>query len=129
VKYLFVVHEGKDSDPMDSDTSENDYGDDERKEESEDDDDLFISTASGETKRKEGSQADNAKELYLEEDTETTDLSEDKAAGCPRFQWRTGQHISPPRGKSNRQPSVVKEASDGCFLSPFCRLSSQTALA
>jgi hypothetical protein len=118
VKSLFVVHEGKDGVPMDSDTSENDDGDDERKEESEDDDDLFVTTASGETKRKEGSQTDEAKESYLEEDTETTDLSED-TAGCPRFQWRAGRHISPPRGKSNRRPSVVKEASVGCFLSPL----------
>jgi hypothetical protein len=50
VKSLFVVHEGEDGDPMDSDTSENDDGDDERKEESEDDDDLFVTRASGETK-------------------------------------------------------------------------------
>jgi hypothetical protein len=56
---------------------------------------------------------------YLEEEAETTDVSEDTTAGCPRFQWRVGQHISPPNGKSNRRPSVVKEASVGCFLSPL----------
>jgi hypothetical protein len=70
VKFLFVVHEGEDGDPMDGDTSDDDDGDDERKEESEDDDDLFISTR--ETKRKEGSQANKAHESYFEEEAETT---------------------------------------------------------
>jgi hypothetical protein len=58
---------------MDSDTSNDDKGGDERKEESEDDDDLFVST--GETKQKEGSQANQAKESYLEEEEETADVS------------------------------------------------------
>jgi hypothetical protein len=116
VKSLFVVHEGKDGDPMDSNTSDDD--DNERKEESEDDDDdLFVTM--GKTKQKEGLQENKAKESYLEEEAETTDVGGDTKAGCPRFQWRAGQHISPPGGKSNRRPSVVKEESVGCFLLPL----------
>jgi hypothetical protein len=49
VKYLFVVHEGKDDDPMDSDTSDDDDG--ERMEESKDDNDIFITTGE-QSKRK-----------------------------------------------------------------------------
>jgi hypothetical protein len=107
VKSLFAVHEGEDGDPMDSEGD--DEGDEDEKEESEDDDDLFITEA----KQKEGSQ-EAVGESYLLEDAEPTMDAE----GSSRFQWRAGQHISPPRGKSNRGPSVVKPESVGCFRNP-----------
>jgi hypothetical protein len=62
VKSLFVVHEGKDGNPMDNNTSDAD-----EKEELEKDNALFITM---EAKQKEGSQANKAKGLYLDE-TET----------------------------------------------------------
>jgi hypothetical protein len=43
VKSLFVVHEGEDGDPMDSDTSDDGKEEDENKEDP-DDDDLFVTT-------------------------------------------------------------------------------------
>jgi hypothetical protein len=109
---LFVVHEGKDGDPMDSNTSDDD--DDDEKEESEDDDEFF---GTMEAKQNEGPQANEAKESYLHE-AETTDIGGD-TEGNSRFQWRASQHISPPFGKSNWHPSVVKEELVGCFLSPL----------
>jgi hypothetical protein len=62
VKSLFVVHEGKDGNPMDNNTSDAD-----EKEELEKDNALCITM---EAKQKEGSQANKAKGLYLDE-TET----------------------------------------------------------
>jgi hypothetical protein len=110
VKSLFVVHEGEDGDPMDSDTTVDDEGENEKEElEDNDDDDLFITTEAN--KEKEGPQAN---EPYLE-DGETRNTR----AKNSRFQWRAGQHISAPRGKSNRLPSVVKPESVGCFRSPL----------
>jgi hypothetical protein len=94
VKSLFVVHEGEDGDPMDSDTTDEDENEN-KQEESDDDDELFVTT---ETKQKEGSQS------YLGESI-TTDTE-----GSSRFQWRAGQNISP-------HPSVVKPESVGCFRS------------
>mgnify|MGYP000167101334 CR=1 FL=1 len=60
-----------------------------------------------EAKQKEGSQ--EAGESHLLEEAEPAMDAE----GSSGFQWRAGQHISPPRGKSNRGPSVVKPESVG----------------
>jgi hypothetical protein len=124
VKSLFVVHEGEDGDPMDSDTSDDGKEEDENKEDP-DDDDLFVTT---EAKQKEGSQVAEDEPAYLDEaeleaisQALCDDTSDDTNTGddSDRFRWRAGQHIDPPRGKSNRQPSVVKPESVGCFLSPL----------
>jgi hypothetical protein len=114
VKLLFVVCEGKNGDPMDNNTSDDENDDGEKEEFEDNGDDMFVTT---EAKRKEGSQANEAKESYLDE-LETTDIGGDTEI-CPRFQWKAAQHISPPRGKFNRRPSVVKQVSVGCFLSPL----------
>jgi hypothetical protein len=91
-KSLFAVHEGEDGDPMNSDTTIEESDDD--------DDDWFIT---GGKKQKDGSEA--VKEPYLEE-AQSTDTR-----GSSRFQWRAGEPISPPRRKSNRNPSVIKPES------------------
>jgi hypothetical protein len=99
---LFVIHEGEDGDPVDSDSANEE--DDENEEEESDKDEFFVAAEA----RQEDLQV--TKESHLEE-TETRN-----AEGSSRFQWRAGQHISAPHGISNHRPSsVVKPESVGCF--------------
>jgi hypothetical protein len=105
VHSLFAVHEGEDGIPYDSDstTADDDDDEDENKEDDDDDGLLVNQGQRGVTTREE--------ETYLEEEVPTPD--------CSRFKWRAGEHIIPPAGKSNRRPTVVKQESVGCFLSPL----------
>jgi hypothetical protein len=94
---------------MDSDITDESADDGEKQESAKvvDDVDLFLTT---EAKQKDGPQA---KESHLEDTVATN------AEATSRFQWRAGQHISPPRGRSNCRPSPVKAESFGCFRSPL----------
>jgi hypothetical protein len=112
VKSLFAVSQGEDGNLMDSDTSDDGNKDLDGHDKG-GHDLMFTKIPRGKEKQA------NEPDPYLLDGE--SDVAEETTAegGGARFHRRAGQHIPPPRGKSNRGKSFVKPDSVGLFVSPL----------